>query len=351
MVPCRTSRSAWGVLPLGATVILALTTAAGPRALAAPEQQRLFSQQPQVFRMPPRNLAYVEKTPEASQVKANALFQKGNRRFEKRQLDDAIRMYRRAYQLWPHPIILFNMAINLGFLSNPLDAAEMFHKVLSYKPGPISQERYNEASSLYRTLMKQLSTLKVSCKEPGAKVFVDGKLFGRAPLARTVTLKPGRHLVSAKLKGKVPYTAELTLKAGYHGELTVELQAFQDVVRTRIVKRYHWWIPAAVTAGAVVAVAVGGGLWGNGVSEIDTLKRNMMNDFTAEENQAQQPVGLDTDREDRAEVLQITGQVLVGVAVAATAAAITLWILRKKRVKYTVEAAPTPGGGGASWRF
>lgn len=341
-----------GAGPAEAGPAAAKPAEAGPRS-ATPETPELFEQQPQDLELPPRDVTYEEQTPEKDQVRANQLFQKGNRRFEKRQLDDAIRLYRKAYEIWPHPIILFNMAINLGFLSNPLGAAKMFRKVLSYRKGPIHEDRYREAAENFRTLMRQLSTLRVVCKEPGAKVFVDGNLFGRAPLDRTVTLTPGRHLVSAKREGMVPYSAELTLKAGHHGRLEVQLKAFQDVVKERVVKRYHWWIPAAVTAGAVVAVGIGGGLWSSGVSEIDTLKMGMMSDFTADDNVDQQPVGLDTSRESRAKAWQITGQVFVGVAVAATAAAITLWILRKKREKYTVEGAPTVGGAGAgaSWRF
>lgn len=330
-----------------AFVVIASIAASAP-VVAAGREAPAFQEEPQRFRLPPQDKTYVERTPEARQLEADQIFQQGNRRFEKRQLDDAIRFYRKAYALWPHPIILFNMAINLGFLSNPLGAAEMFRKVLEYKPGPISQERYDEAALNYQKLMKQLSTLRVTCTEAGAEVFVDGRSFGRAPLDRTVTLAPGRHMVAARLKDKVPYSAEIVLKAGYHGELKVSLQAFVDVVKTRIVARYHWWVPTVLSAVTAVAVGVGAGLWADGRATVSDLRSTQLQALAEAGNF---PIQYDRAEERRATGLQIAGQVMVGVAVTAAAAAVVLWAVRRKRESFAVDMRSTPGGGGVNLSF
>lgn len=344
---CGSRRRAVTAGAMVAAVLFGATSLRAAPAEAAPDGS-VFQQEPLRFQLPPRDKAYVETTPEPRQVEADKIFQQGNRRFEKRQLDDAIRLYQKAYALWPHPIILFNMAINLGFLSNPLGAARMFRKVLAYRPGPISPERYQEAAEQYRKLMRQLSTLRVVCQDPGAEVFVDGKSFGKAPIDKTVTLLPGRHMVAARQKDKVPYSAELSLKPGHHGQLNVALQAFVDVVKTRVVTRYHWWIPAAASAVAAVAAAAGAGIWTDGRSTIGDLKRAQLAALTDSEGV---PITYDRAAERDAKGLQVGGQVLVGVAVTATAAAVVLWILRKKREKFTVEMKATPGGGGVSLGF
>jgi hypothetical protein len=321
------------------------------RAAAAPPPpppEAGFTQAPQRFALPERTVAYDEQTPEPRQLEADRLFQQGNRSFEKRQLDDAIRLYRQAYAIWPHPIILFNMAINLGFLSNPLGAATMFRKVLAYAPGPISQERYTEAAQHYKTLMAQLSVLRVVCSEPGATLFVDGRDFGKAPLDRTVTLGPGRHMVTAKAVGKVPYSAELVLKEGHEGRLVVRLQDFVDIIKTRTVSRYAWWIPTVVTLGAVAAGGLGAGLWATGRSDVTSLKEAQRR---ALELSQSRPIAYDTAREDRAVSWQYAGQVLVGAAATAATAAVVLWALRRKRERFTVEMTPTPGGAGVNFTF
>lgn len=314
----------------------------------AGEEGGILSKRLQRFALPNRTVTYVERTPEPKQVQANKIFQQGNRKFEKRQLDDAIRNYKQAYEIWPHPIILYNMAINLGFLSNPLAAALKFRKVLQYKTGPISGERYAEAAKHYKRLMGELAVLRVVCTEPGVKVFVDGKPFGSAPLDKTVTLMPGRHMVSASKAKKVPYSAELTLRDGWRYRLKVRLKDFTDVVKTKMVSRYHWYLPTIATSLAAVALSIGGGLWGAGSGEISELKGDLKSNFTPVPGD---PVEHDQAREDRAVAFQYAGQVLVGVGLAAAAAAVVLWVLRKKKVSYTVEVSPTKGGAGLNLRF
>jgi hypothetical protein len=318
------------------------------RRAAAEAESGILSKRLQRFALPPRTVTYVERTPEDKQVQANKIFQQGNRMFEKRQLDDAIRHYRQAYRIWPHPIILYNMAINLGFLSNPLAAALKFRKVLKYKAGPISADRYVEAAKRYKRLMSELAVLRVVCKEAGVKVFVDGKPFGAAPLDKTITLLPGRHMVSASKQKKVPYSAELTLRDGWHYKLKVRLKDFTDVVKTKMVSRYHWYLPTIATSVAAVALSIGAGLWGAGTADISDLEDSLKSRFVPIPGD---PIDHDRKREDRAVAFQYAGQVLVGVGLTAAAAAVVLWILRKKKVRYTVEVSPTKGGAGLSFSF
>ncbi|MFH2005290.1 MAG: PEGA domain-containing protein [bacterium] len=306
----------------------------------------IVEERPQSFALPPKSVRYVEVTAEDKQEAANKIFKNGNRKFEKRQLDDAIRLYRKAYTIWPHPIILFNMAINLGFLSNPLAAAQKFRKVLEYLPGPISAERYAEAARHYRRLMGELAVLQVHCIEPEAKIFVDGKPFGRAPLEKTVTLAPGRHMVSASRQGKVPYSAELTLRPGRHYRINVSLKDFSDVVKYKTVSRYHWYIPTIATSVAAVALGIGAGLLASGRSTINDLRDEHKSVFDGST-----PFVHDQAREDRAVSFQYAGQAMLGLAAAVATTAVVLWILRKKRVRYTVEASPTEGGAGVNFSF
>lgn len=337
--------------PVAATPKAAPATAArraAPTRRAAAVEGGILSKQLQRFALPKQDVTYVERTAEPKQVQANKIFQLGNRKFEKRQLDDAIRHYKQAYSIWPHPIILYNMAINLGFLSNPLAAALKFRKVLQYKAGPISQQRYVEAAKHYKRLMAELSVLRVVCKEAGVKVFVDGKPFGEAPLDKTVTLLPGRHMVSASKKKKVPYSAELTLKADWQYRLNVRLRDFSDVVKTKMVSRYHWYLPAIATGVAAVALSIGAGLWGAGAGDISDLKSSLKSRFVPIPGD---PIPHDQKREDRAVAFQYAGQVMVGLGITATAAAVVLWILRKKKVSYTVEVSPTEGGAGLNFTF
>jgi len=339
----------WLVVPQDVWAAPAVRAKTPPTRFAAAEGGGILAKRLQRFALPKQTETYVERTPEVKQVQANKIFQLGNRKFEKRQLDDAIRLYRQAYKIWSHPIILYNMAINLGFLSNPLAAALKFRKVLRYKAGPISSERYTEAAKHYKRLMSELAILRVVCKEPGVKIFVDGKPFGMAPLDKTVTVLRGRHMVSASKKKKVPYSAALTLNDGFHYRLRVRLKDFSDVVKTKLVPRYHWYVPTIATGVAALALSMGAGLWSSGSGILSALNDDLSK--SGFDPELGEPIDFNQAREDRSVALQYAGQVLIGVGLTAVAAAVVLWVLRNKKVRYTVEVSPTKGGAGVNFRF
>ena len=84
--------------------------------------------------IPKQSRTYTEQTPKPDRERARKLFSAGNKAFEQRQVDRALHLYRKAYAIWPHPRILFNQAVSLGFLGRPLESARTFRKVLEYDP-------------------------------------------------------------------------------------------------------------------------------------------------------------------------------------------------------------------------
>ncbi|MFH2005010.1 MAG: PEGA domain-containing protein, partial [bacterium] len=230
-----------------ALTVTVLLIAPGGRAQAAPdvpgeESPRTADAKQRIkIEIPAQTRNYTEQTPKAQRERGRVLFQRGNQMFEQRQIDNAIKLYRQAYKLWPHPRVLFNIAVSLGFLSRPLESARTFRTVLEYGPEPINQQRFKQASERYIELMGQLTNLIITCQDAGAKLFINGSPVGTAPLLnKKVTLGPGTHMITASLSGKVPYSAQVRLSPGELKQVTVSLQAFSDVVRYKTVDRYHW---------------------------------------------------------------------------------------------------------------
>lgn len=280
---------------------------------------------------------YEEKTSPADRERARKLFTEGNKAFEQRQVDRSLQLYEQAYAIWPHPRVLFNKAVSLGFLGRPLESAVTFKEVLEYGPDPISELRYKQAVERYLELMGQLATLVVNCSEVGAKIYVNGVPIGEAPLSKKVTLGPGTHMITASLVTKVPYTAQVRLGPGELKRVTVALEAFSDVVQYKMVNRYSYWIPTAVTVAAVALAAAGAGLVVKGQNDIETLISEV-NTWTPKTDTH----AFDSGARDSGVGLQKAGYALVGVGGTAAATAVLLWILQKKRVKFTAEA--TKGG-------
>lgn len=338
-IPRRLATLAASLVLLFAWPVLAQPKKEPPRA--DPLRPKVVKKQKRTMvELPKKIRDYEEKTPTARREEARKLFHRANKRFEQRRVDDAIRLYRRAYKLWPHPRILFNIAVSLGFLSQPQESAWTFKQVLEYGPEPITPERYKQAQERYIELMGQLAILQITCEDPGAKIYVDGREVGTAPVNTKVTLGPGTHMISANLKGKVPFTAQVRLEPGGRKAIKVSLQAFQDVVRYRMVARYHWYVPTIVTTAAAVAAAVGTSILmigrddvGNLQQDVNGIIRDRVNDYDT--------FTYDVRREDKDIQLQKGGWALLGTAGAAAVAAVVLWIVRKKRVRYTLTETKT----------
>ncbi|MGM0597693.1 MAG: hypothetical protein ACQES9_11720, partial [Myxococcota bacterium] len=110
---------------------------------------------------------YEDTTPFEPSEQARAIFRKANKNFEDRELSEAVSNYKKAYKIWPHPRILFNLGVAYSMLSQTLAAANTFKKVLEYGPDPIGELRYKEARDKYLQLMGTLSVIKIKCKQSG----------------------------------------------------------------------------------------------------------------------------------------------------------------------------------------
>jgi PEGA domain len=292
--------------------------------------------------LPPQDLTYSEQTAQAQRDQGRRLFKKGNQAFEQRAVDNAYKYYMAAYKLWPHPRVLFNIAVSLGFLSRPLESARRFRKVLRYGPDPITTHRYKQASERYIELMGQLTNLIVTCPDTGAKLFIDGKPIGSAPMKKKITLGPGTHMVTASLPGKVPYSAQVRLEPGELKSIAVSMEAFSDRVRFRSVPRYHWYVPTLVTVAAALLTGGGAAMLGWGRGDIDKLQQEV-DGIIRDRDPPDSPFPYDTNREDTAVTMQKAGFAVLGMAGAAAVAAVVLWILQKKKVRYTVGSGGTSG--------
>jgi hypothetical protein len=74
---------------------------------------------------------------------------------------------------------------------------------------------------------KQIANLFVKTSTRGADVIVNGEVVGKTPLATTVALAPGRHVVELSRPGYVKLRREIELAQGATGELGMDLAVDQ----------------------------------------------------------------------------------------------------------------------------
>ncbi|MEZ4403730.1 MAG: PEGA domain-containing protein [Kofleriaceae bacterium] len=108
----------------------------------------------------------------------------------------AIREYEAAYQLSPHPDVLFNIAADYAQLRELRTAATYYQRYLDAKPTASDRAK---VEALLAELRARPATLTVTARPAGATIIVDGEPRGRAP--RAVIVPGGTHQVVAEVDG------------------------------------------------------------------------------------------------------------------------------------------------------
>jgi hypothetical protein len=101
---------------------------------------------------------------------------------DKGDLNEALKQYKRALEISPHPFVLYNMADVYRRMKDYRDAIDAYEKYLA--SDDVADRKSVE--KLVAELRAIPGTLEIECDEPDGIVFIDGKRAG----------KPGPHKVS-----------------------------------------------------------------------------------------------------------------------------------------------------------
>jgi len=108
----------------------------------------------------------------------------------KGDLDEAIKHYRRAHAIAPHPNTMFNLADAQRRAKAYDDAITSFEAYLALAPDASDRKSIVKLLAELRALP---GTLEIESDEPDGRVFVDGKYAGKAPL--DVKVAAGTHQI------------------------------------------------------------------------------------------------------------------------------------------------------------
>lgn len=293
-----------------------------------------------------------EGVPEATQDKANALYDEANKLFGEQAHAPALEKYREAIALWDHPLIRFNLAVTLIRLDRPLEAADELEQALRYGEQPFKKELYLQALDYQALLKGRVGYVEATCDQAGANVLLDGKPWFACPGTQKIRVMAGEHALVGELSGFLTSSQRIVVAGGATAKEQVKLVPLESAVILKYpVAR---WVPYTLTATGA-AIGLGGlGFWLAG--------RSQMNDFE-DEFARSCPMGCQKDLSDNTllrdlrDGAELKGTIGIGMMVtggAVTIGGIVMAIInRPQRILPKVEIAPTSGGMAArsTWRF
>jgi uncharacterized membrane protein len=286
---------------------------------------------------------------------ARALLAEGNRLIKVPLFAQAAAKYREALAAWDHPALHYNLGIAQLNLVRLTEAYESFQESLRHGPGPLGQEKFEQARAYLALLETRLARVEVVCNIAGAEVALDGERLFIGPGAHEHVVSPGRHQLVASAAGHVPDTEQIALSPGERVRYVLVPRSLDDMARRE--RRWAVWKPwAAVVAGAGL-IAGAGYLDARSSRGFDRFDEGFEAECLPRGCQGSEIVGL-VAQKDAAEVRQgvALGLYVAGGTALAVGAAL-VYFNRERLVERNqpsgianVSVAPmvTPSGGGVS---
>jgi tetratricopeptide (TPR) repeat protein len=131
---------------------------------------------------------------------AQALYDKGARAYREARYEEAIDLFRRAYQIEPHAELVYNLGQAYEKSGDVTRAVESFREYLKMSPNADDRAVVEaRIKNLTHKLEASLPKLSVTSTPPGAQLAIDGKSAGVTPWVGP--LAAGEHVISVRLSG------------------------------------------------------------------------------------------------------------------------------------------------------
>jgi hypothetical protein len=158
-----------------------------------------------------------------SQAKAEARerFDRGVRLFEQGDNASALAEFKRANELVPNPLVLYNMGLVYAAMGRPVESVDALTAFLAQAPNAKREQR-RHAEEVQKQQSERIARLAVKT-ETLATVEIDGVEVGHTPLAEPIRLPSGTHVVTVQAPGFLPTRKEVTLAGQVSETLSITL--------------------------------------------------------------------------------------------------------------------------------
>jgi hypothetical protein len=161
-------------------------------------------------------------------VEARARFDRGLSLFEDGDNAGALAEFKRAYELIPNPVVLFNIGLTYAAMNRPAEATDALQKLLK-EPGSLSPDHLARAKQTLAEQEARVAEVTVTSSVP-ASIEIDNVQVAKTPLTAPLRIAGGSHIVGAVAPGYTPQRKELTVAGGSKGSVAFELPRMEGTL-------------------------------------------------------------------------------------------------------------------------
>jgi PEGA domain/Tetratricopeptide repeat len=164
------------------------------------------------------------KKSSSEQKEADRHFKSGVALFKEAKYKEALAEFERAYEIAPHPLVLYNIAGCHRELSNYGEAIRFYERFLKEGKGQVPPARLNTAQSELDAILARIARITVVIQGPPyATLILDGNPLGTMPVPMPLVLSPGEHKLVAKADGHKDAERTLRVASGDEAEISLTL--------------------------------------------------------------------------------------------------------------------------------
>jgi hypothetical protein len=160
------------------------------------------------------------KEPTSEEKDADKFFKSGVDLYKEGKYAEALAEFERAYEIKPHPLVLYNIAVCHRELSHYQDAVKFYKRFIAEGKGQVKQDKLTAAQGELDAVLARVARVTVTTSPDGATLFVDDQELGTL-VEMPLILPPGEHRLVAKAPGRTDATRVVRVASG--DELTVDL--------------------------------------------------------------------------------------------------------------------------------
>jgi len=177
---------------------------------------------------------------DVAQVKRSARrwFDRGLELYNSKDFGGALKEFRRAYDLLPHPVVLLNIVLTYAQLNDPVECIRAADHLRTLDTSILDGNAVRALELVYAEQRSRIAELAIQSNVSDAAIQLDGIDIGKAPLT-SLQVPAGEHIVSAVATGHIPRRVRLHLEPQSRNALDVALQPLEKAlahlqIRTRV---------------------------------------------------------------------------------------------------------------------
>lgn len=204
--------------------------------------------------------------------RARALFEQGSEAYSDGRYEAAAEAFQASYAIAGAPELLYNIGQSYeraGLLPQALEALQRY---LAAAPNAADAPAVRERVAIIQRNFRQ-SQLRIVVTPRGARIRVDGRDVGRAPLD-ALTVTPGEHLVEIEADGHRRYRTTFQVALARLHRIEADLAPIEEDGTGEIERSINWTGPIAswVLAGAFLGGGIVLGVHASGLADDATFR-------------------------------------------------------------------------------